>query len=1204
MCDRKNLLPDVRQFRLRFLFVLLVALVCYSSSAFAQQATIVGTVTDPSGAVVPNVAVSISNTDTGWNRVFPTNDAGQYVAPDLQIGHYGVKATAAGFKVAEQKNIVLTVGDRIRVDFQMQMGAAQETVTVEADAVRVQADSGEVSNLITGQQMSQIAVAGRSIYQLAALTPGASSQIGAGGMNSGEVNTPVGGDASVEFNGMRQNHNIYLLDGGEDDDRGGAGGMSIAPSTDAVAEFRALTSNYSADYGLSSAGTMTMVLKSGTSQFHASAWEFNRNDAFDARNFFFPAPNKVQELRLNVYGFNVGGPVTFGHLYNPEKKRTFFFYNMEWRPLIQGGATNQTVPDTATYGGNLSAMSGTTKPTILYVPTTAQIAPSVLFANCVGGAPAGIVQGSPFPGNVIPSCMINPNAAALLKAGIFPAPTTNINNGTGNFVGGANAPTNLREEIVRIDHNFSSKFSVFGHYIAEQVTQSFATSQWSGDNLPTVGDTFGNPSRSGVIHTTYTISPTLVNEAAFNYNGNVINIVPYAATGLASLALPTGYVSTNSRLFSGPNNLNRIPNIDLSGGAGSQFEISSWPWHNKADDYQIRDDVSWTHGAHQFKFGGSWALYKKVQDLFGQTQGGFNYNGIFTKGAAGACNTTTNTCGNSFADYLLGAPSSYQELAVQDHGLWNNVSWAAYVQDNWRVNRRLTLNLGLRWDGVPHTYEANDRMGNFYPSLYQQGDAAVFGTNNAICGGPANIATGANPGCTAASPGLTTSPNSILSSAGVLLYTNGIGIPGQNGIPKGLVNNHWAAFGPRIGFAYDLTGAGKTVVRGGFGIMYERIQGNDMYNAGPNIPFSLQVNLNSVEMTNPSLSLASGLAAPQPINAASITGLAVDNYKLPVSYQYSVGVQHALSSKTVLSVSYVGNQSRHQNDYRNINLPAQSELPALIGGAPYQISGLPFPGYTAISLSQNEANTHYNSLQVDLNSQLSKDLTLRAFYTLSRAVDPTTAGNGGGDLGSVSNPYQGWRYDEGLSGFNRTHIAVVDFIYDIPLFRHSENRLMKSVVGGWEVSGIVTMESGLPLNIGISENGQGNNGLPIATNRPDLNGAIAYPKSPVTCTPVCYQQIQYFGTSSFTLPALGAWGTLPHNALTGPGRDNWNLSLFKSFVLSESRGSRFELRFETFNTWNHTQFNQVDNNLGDTRFGQYTSAFDPRILQLGGKIYF
>jgi len=1163
----KNIVFVGSHFRMRFFLLLLVALIGFSAPAFAQQATIVGTVTDPSGAVVPNVNVTITNIDTGWSRVFPTNDAGQYVAPDLQIGHYDVKAQSAGFKLAEQKSIVLTVGDRIRVDFQMQMGAAQETVTVEANAVQVQTDSGERSNLISDQQMSQIAINGRSIYQLAALSPGASSQI------TGFVNTPVGGNASVEFNGMRQNHNIYLLDGGEDDDRGGAGGMSIAPSTDAIAEFRQLTSNYSADYGLSSAGTMTMVLKSGSSTLHASAWEFNRNDAFDARNFFQPAPNKIQELRLNVFGFNVSGPVTFGHLYNPDRKKTFFFYNMEWRRLIQGGGTNQTVPDTATYGGNLSSVT-----TPINVPATSAVAPSVLFSNCPGGvAPAGIVQGSPFPGNIIPSCMLNANAQALLKAGIFPAPTGTIANGIGTFVGGANTPTNLKEEVVRIDHNFSSKFSVFGHFIAEQVTQGFATSQWSGDNLPTVGDTFGNPSYSAVIHTTYTISPTLVNEVAFNYNGNRINIVPYAATGLTSLAIPSGYTSTNSRLFTGPNNLTRMPNIDLSGGAGSKFEISSWPWHNKADDYQIRDDVSWTKGAHQLKMGGSWALYKKIQDLFGQTQGGFNFNGQYT--------------GNSFADYLLGTPNSYQELAVQDHGLWNNVSWAAYVQDNWRVNRRLTLNLGLRWDGVPHTYEANDRMGNFYPSLYNAANAATFDNNHSIC------SSASDPGCTAASPGLGTSPNSIL--AGVPLYLNGIGIPGQNGVPKGLVNNHWAAFGPRLGFAYDLTGSGKTVVRGGFGVMYERIQGNDMYNAGPNIPFSLQVNLNSVEMTNPSLALATGAAAARPINAGAITGLAVDNYKLPVAYQYSVGVQHALSTRTVLSVSYVGNQSRHQNDYRQVNLPPEANLGALLAAkAPYQTSGLTYPGFTNINLAENEANTHYNSLQVDLNSQFSKDLSFRAYYTLSRAVDPTTGGSGGGDLGGVSNPYAGWVYDVGPSGYDRTHVGAVNFVYDIPVFRHSDSRFVKSALGGWEVSGIVTMESGLPINIGLTNNQGGN--FVGGNNRPNLTGTISYNRQVLAGQ----QKIQYFDPTAFSLPTLGAWGTLGRNALRGPGMDNWNLSLFKSFTLSESRGSRLELRLETFNTWNHTEFNSVDTGLGDSRFGQFTSAFDPRILQLGGKIYF
>ena len=1178
LCVR-SIPPLAKWFGKRHVIALVAIILGISFQAFGQEATMVGTVTDPSGSVIAKAKITAKNAETGLVHSITTNEAGQYVLPDIHIGHYDVKAEATGFKAAEQKGIVLQVGDRARVDFQMQVGASSETITVEATPIRVQTDTGEVSNLITDQQLSQISTNGRSIYVLAGLTAGASSNI------TGLLNVPVGGDSNVSFNGLRSAHNIYLLDGGEDLDRGGSGNMSIAPSSDAIAEFRALTSNYSAEYGLSSAGTMTMVLKSGSSSLHASAWEFNREDGFDSRDFFHPAPSTKTKLRMNIFGFNVGGPVTLGHLYNPDKKRTFFFYNMEWRKYIIGAGSNQTVPDPATYGGDFSSLTSHN----IIVPSSSRVAPSVLFANCPGGtAPPGITQGSAFPGNKIPSCMVNPNATALLGAGMFPSTgLANVSDGVGTFRGGSGVPTDLKEEVVRIDHNFTSRFSVFGHFVAEQISQGYATAQWSGDNLPTVGDTFGNPSYSGVIHTTYTINPSLINEVAFNYNGNRINIIPFAANGLKSLSLPSGYDSTTSRLFSGPNNLTRIPNISLDGQSGANFQISSWPWKNKADDYQIRDDVSWAKGAHQFRFGGSWAIYKKVQDLFGTTQGAFSFSG-----------KAPSYTGDSFADYLLGLPQSYQELGVQDHGYWNNVSWAAYVQDNWRATHRLTLNLGLRWDGAPHTYEANNRMGNFYPSLYDRAMAATFTGSqhgNTICGPTDSAATGCPGG---ASPGLGSSPNAIL--AGVPLYLNGIGIPGQNGVPKGLVDNHWASFGPRLGFAYDLNGRGKTVVRGGFGIMYERIQGNDMYNAGPNIPFSLNVTLNNTTFTNPSLAINTGTAATRPINPASITGLDRADYKNPASYQYSLGVQRSLSSKTVLSVAYVGNTNRHQNDYRNINLPTQSALPSLIG-TPYQIAtGLTYPGFTQMTMSENEANSHYNALQVDLNSQI-KDLQLRVLYTYSRTIDSSTGGSSG-DLANVSNPYAGWRFDLGPGGLDRTHTFVTNFIYDIPVFRHSSSRLVNSTLGGWEVSGIVTIESGLPINLsagtGVSDFlGSG------ASSRPDLVGTISYPHTPVTCTPTCHQEIQYFA-NVFAAPAKGTWGNLGHNALRGPGRDNWDMSLFKNFTLSESRGSRFELRLETFNTWNHTQFQNIDTGLGDNRFGQFTSAYNARILQLGGKIYF
>jgi hypothetical protein len=858
---------------------------------------------------------------------------------------------------------------------------------------------------------------------------------------------------------------------------------------------------------------------------------------------------------------------------------------MEWRKYIDGGSTNQTVPDPATYGGNFSSVS-----TPIMVPDNTRVAPSVLFANCPGGvAPAGIVPGAQFPGNVIPACMINPNATVLLGTGFLPKPNSGIANGVGSFVGGANTPTNLREEMVRIDHNFSQKFSVFGHFIAEQIAQGYNTAQWSGDNLPTVGDTFNNPAYGAVIHATHTISPSLVNEVAFNYNGNRIHITPYAATGMTSLSLPTCSAPcdfSKSRLFTGPNNMNRIPNITLSHQSGANFQIASWPWVNSANGYQIRDDVSWTKGAHQFKIGGSWALYKKVQDLFGTTQGAFTFQG------SPDAQTFTR---NSFADFLLGTAAGYQELAVQDHGVWPNVSWAAYIQDNWRTTNRLTLNLGLRWDGIPHAYESNNRMGNFYPSLYDPAQAATFDSQGNICSGPAD------PGCSAASPGLGTSPNPIL--AGVPLYLNGIGTPGKNGIPKGLVKSYWANFGPRLGFAYDLTGSGKTVVRGGFAIMYERIQGNDMYNAGPNIPFSLNVGLNNVELQDPNILLSTG-AAPtfQTIKAADITGLAINNYKPSSSIQYSAGVQHSFGPKTVLSVSYVGNQNRHLNDYRNINLPSLSDLALMTGGTlNYQEApSLPFKGFRTLNLAQNEASGHYNSLQIDLNSQASRDLQLRAYYTLSRSIDPSTGGSGQ-ELNSVTNPYVGWRYDLGPSSFDRTHNFSANFIYSIPVLRNSSSRLLKSTLGGWQISGIVTVESGRPINVlGGSNNivggSDGGNG-----NRPNLNGKITYMHKPVPSSDP-FQHIQYYDTSVFSAPAAGTWGNLGHNALRGPGRDNWNLSLFKTFALTET--SALQLRLETFNTFNHTQFQNSDNSLGDSRFGQFTSAYPARIVQLSGKIYF
>jgi hypothetical protein len=351
-----------------------------------------------------------------------------------------------------------------------------------------------------------------------------------------------------------------------------------------------------------------------------------------------------------------------------------------------------------------------------------------------------------------------------------------------------------------------------------------------------------------------------------------------------------------------------------------------------------------------------------------------------------------------------------------------------------------------------------------------------------------------------------------------------------------------------------------------------------------------------VTLSNPKVSLFNGQTIQNPITVGSITGLAYSDYKSPSSYQYSLGVQRQLSAGSVLSVAYVGNQNRHQNDYRETNLPSPSVLPCLIqASCPYNLQ-VPYAGFNSIKMSENAENGHYNGLQVELHSRIRNDLTLMAAYTLSRAVDMAAGGAGGngapGDLGTVSDPYDR-RYDYGPAGLDRTQIALVNFIYDLPFFRTGHNAFSRAALGGWTVSGIVTMESGLPLWITLGGS-QGSNGLQNATNRPNVNGTIATPNT----------FAQWFSPSAFSVPALGAWGNLAVGAVRGPGRDNWDVSLFKDFILSESRGTRFELRIETFNTFNHTQFEDVSGSYSSSNFGQVTSVWDPRVFQLGAKFYF
>jgi Carboxypeptidase regulatory-like domain len=1143
-----------------FLLPLLLLFVCVG--VYAQQnSQISGTILDPAGAAIPGAHITLTSTETGFTSTAESNPSGAFSFPGLNVGTYDLKVTANGFQTAVNKGLVLNISQTLRQDVTMTVGSVNETVSVSANALQVQADSNVVSTLIDSQQISEIATENRNLTALATLGLGVSS-----GLPDSNTPTSVASSSFISVNGLRHAHNIWLIDGGEADDRGGAGGSDIMPSQDAIAQFEMLSSNYPPDYGISSGATISMAIKSGTQHFHGTLWEFNRNTAYDANSYFSNQSNPVTprtKLNYNIFGFNIGGPLFIPRVYNTDHQKTFFFWNEEWRKLIQGSSPNsvQTLPaaDFPVAGQDLHYVAPAFSPGIqLKVPNGAK---DPAFLAKLGG----LQPGDPFPGNVIPAAAFDPNALLYLSTGIVPKPT----NSNDNVISSATQPINVRDDVVRIDHRLNDKWQILGHYLHDSVTQAYAQPMlgWSGANYNTITSTLSNPSNSAVIKLSGAINPSLLVEASMNYDGNVINI-----TNSPNSFNPSGW-SVN-RFFNNPSK--NLPNMNWGAPYNTQENPGSAPWHNAAQDYAPKLDVSYTMGKHSMKFGLGYNRYTKNQQIFGDPGGGFNFN------------ANTN---DSMIDMLLGLGNTYDQAQDLPIRHYVNQTVSAYAMDNWRVTPRLTPQLGLRYDALPHAWERNNALANFDPTTYIPSSAARFVSPTS------NQLDPTGPG--------------FISVNGGNFYVNGINIAGQNHYPIGLVTNDYKTYQPRVGFSEDLFGNGKTILRGGMGSFFERVQGNDIYNAAANEPFFNDPKASNVYLTNPSQVWTDGSVATTPNFAQGITTLA-KNYDAPGVVQFSLGVQREVVPSVVWVVQYVGNLAWHQPIRRQLNnysLNTPLSVRANAGDPNNKSLTNPggtaltngdqlrnFPGFGQIAEQENASNQNYNGFQTGLRAQNKWGLSGELDYTYSHEIDITTDDNNC----CLSNPYN-TKYDKGSGNLDRRHILSANYIYKLPIFSGS-NGFAHSIIGGWEIAGTVIAESGTTiqdkgpgLSIGYDTIGLGDGN----TNRPNITGKIHYTK----------KATQWFDPSAFSAP-IPAWAGGPNqgfgnagkDSVLQPGRLNFSTSLYKSFAIREI--AHFEFRAESFNTFNHTQFNNVGTSFGSGNFGVPTNTYDPRVLELGGKFVF